>query len=289
MLQSIINGLISGSSIALVALSFSIIYSTVRFFHFAHAGIFLIAAYTYYLFIVVLKWPFFLAVIMGLIISCGVVVLIEKAIYNPLIKKGASPLILFLASLGVYIVIQNLIALFFGGGTLSIRSGIIKEGIIFFGARITPIQICILIANIILFFGISLLITKSLFGKKIIALASDADLAFCWGLNITKLRLSSFIIGSALAAIAALLIVLDVDMNLSIGMNYFLLAVVATIIGGIGSISGAAIGGILLGLILQFATYPLSSRWQTGIAFLIMFIFLIFRPYGIRGTGPSRV
>ena len=120
-------------------------------------------------------------------------------------------------------------------------------------------------------------------GQAMRAVANDPELASVTGIETDRVILSTFALGSALAGIAGILVALDVDMTPTMGMNALLMGVVAVIIGGIGSIPGVALGALLLGMAQQFGIWKISSQWQDAIAFVILLIFLLFRPQGFLG------
>lgn len=280
--QILINVLISSSVIILMAISFSIIYSTTRFFHFAHAVIFTSGAYFTFLFYKLFGFPIFLSISLAIICALLLGCLIEKIIYKPLRKKQASSMILLLASLGIYILLQNLISMIFGDDTKSIRSGVVKEGINIFGARITPIQIVIIVTAIIVTILLMLFLKKTKIGKAMQAVANDAELANISGISSDRVILISFAIGSGLAGLAGILVALDVDMTPTMGMNALMMGVVAMIVGG-NNIKGIVCAALLLGFAQNFGVWYISSQWQDAIAFVILLIFLLFRPQGFFG------
>ncbi len=281
-LELIFNGLISSGILIIIALGFSIIYSTTSFFHFAHAVIFTSGAYFAFLFYKLFDFPIYLsiplAVICALLLGC----LIEKSIYKPLRKKQASSMILLLSSLGIYILLQNLISMVFGDDTKSIRSGVVKEGINILGARITPIQITIIITSIIITVLLILFLKKTKIGNAMQAVANDTELANISGISSDRVILISFAIGSALAGLAGILVALDVDMTPTMGMNALMMGVVVIIVGG-NNIKGIVCAALLLGFAQNFGVWYISSQWQDAIAFVILLLFLLFKPEGFFG------
>lgn len=281
--QILANGLIAGSVYALVALGFSIIYSTVRFFHFAHGAIYTAGAYFTYLLFVLYKWPLAVAVTAAVVLAGMLGVTIEFFVYKPIKRQKASDTILLIASLGVFIVLQNLISLFFGDDAKTIRSGEVREGLDILGARITPVQIAIILTSLVLFALTAIILKRSKIGKALRAVANDLELAVVVGLDKDKIIYFTYFIGSALAAIAAILISLDIDMTPLMGFQAMLYGVVAVVIGGLGNILGAYFGGLLLGLAQHLGVWYISSKWQDAIAFVILILFLLFRPQGFFG------
>jgi branched-chain amino acid transport system permease protein len=302
--QMLSNGLVTGCIYLLMALGFTVIYRTVRFFHFAHGVVYAVGAYVAYavfsrwllvfgtkgavvggnesvvsdgLFVVGLS----IAVIAG-IIGAGVVgVLIDRLVYKPLRKRKAPNLVFLLASFGVFIFVQNLLQLIFGAQILTMRTGQVKEGHHILGAVITNIQILILVVSFLLFGALWLFIQKTKLGKAMRAVAEDPLAASIVGINPEKIILAAFAIGSALAGVAGILVSYETNIEPTMGMNAILKGIIASIIGGIGSIPGALFGGLFLGLAENLGIWKISSGWKDCIAFVILIIFLLVRPGGI--------
>ena len=286
--QILFNILIAFSVFTLAAVSFTLIYQTTRFFHFAHAVIFTAGAYFSFLFIQILGWSYFVAIPSAVIAACLIGCLTEWFIYKPLRKKGSSSIVLLLASLGIYIVLQNLISLFFGDDTKSIRTWEVREGIEVWGAYITPVQIIIVICSALLVILVAGYLMLAKTGKAMRAVASDSELSKLSGIKSDRIILISFAIGSALAGIAGILVALDVDMTPTMGMNMLLMGVVAMIIGGAGSIWGIVLGSLLLATAQNLAVWYISSQWMDAVAFAILLLFLLFKPEGFAGKKIRR-
>lgn len=283
LLQIIANGIIAAGVYILVALGFGLVYSATRFFHFAHGVVFTAGAYFTFLLKVWLGFPLSFSILLAIPLTTLLGCLMETFAYHPLRRKGASPLILLLASLGMYIVLQNVISMIFGDATKTIRSGPVKEGLNVFGARITPIQILIICVSIVLVVAVALLLKKTKMGKAMRAVANDPELASVSGIDSDRVILWTFAVGSALAGVAGILVALDVDMTPTMGMNALMMGVVAVIIGGVGSIPGVALGALLLGMAQHLGVWYISSKWQDAIAFIILAAFLLVRPQGFLG------
>jgi branched-chain amino acid transport system permease protein len=281
--QLILNGIIAGSIYTLVAVGFAVIYRTVRFFHFAHGVVFTAGAYFTYLFKAWLGWPVIVAAPLSIGLCALLGIIIEVSVYRPLRHKESSALILLLASLGIYIVLQNIISMVFGDDTKTIRSGIVKEGINILGARITPAQIAIIIVSLLLLVSCFIFLKYTKKGQAMRAVANDPELARVSGIESDRVILSTFALGSALAGIAGILVALDVNMTPTMGMNALLMGVVAVIIGGVGSIPGIALGALFLGMAQHLGAWNIGSQWQDAIAFVILLIFVLFRPQGFLG------
>jgi branched-subunit amino acid ABC-type transport system permease component len=164
----------------------------------------------------------------------------------------------------------------------------VREGLNVLGARITPVQIVIILTSLALFALTALILKRSKIGKALRAVANDPELAVVAGLDKDRIIYFTYFTGSALAAIAAILISLDIDMTPLMGFQAMLYGVVAVVIGGLGNILGAYFGGLLLGLAQHLGVWYISSKWQDAIAFVILILFLLFRPQGFFGRRMRR-
>lgn len=294
MSQVIVNTLISASVYGLIALSFSLIYGTTRFFHIAHGAVYVVGAYASLAAIKYMNWAAcgvwgtIGAVLVAIAASAGLGGLLECGIYRPLRRKRATPMVLLIASLGMYIVIQNLISAFFGDDAKTIRTWPVVEGLPIFGAHVTQIQILIIAVAALLFIVTILVLRYTKAGIALRALASNPSLALVIGMDTDRIILNGFLIGSALVGAAGVLISLDIDMTPTMGMNALLMGVVAAIIGGIGSIPGIAIGSLVLALAQHLGVWKIPTQWQDAIAFAILLLFLMLRPQGVFGKGVKK-
>ncbi len=287
-LQLILNGIIAGCIYALIALGFSIIYRTVKFFHFAHGVIYAAGAYLAYALFILLNINPVISFFLALILAGLLGVSVDRFVYLPLRKLNAPNLIYLIASFGVFIFLQNLIQLIFGAQILTLRTGPIKEGHHFLGAVITDIQILIIFMSLALFFLCWLFIQKTKFGKAIRAVADDPVGARVVGINSERIILSVFMIGSVLAGVAGILISLETNIDPTMGFNAILKGIIASIVGGIGSIPGALFGGLFLGLAENLGIWKIPAAWKDTIAFAILIIFLLIRPSGIMGIKTKK-
>jgi len=293
-LQLVVNSLIIGLVYALTALGFAIIYRTVRFFHFAHGVVYACGAYFAYSVLHIaysesnLPAALILAVLGG-VMGAGIIgILIDRVVYRPLRKRKAPNLVFLLASFGVFIFIQNLLQLIYGAQILTIRTGPVKEGRHIFGAVITDIQILILIVSVCLCAALWLFVKKTKLGKAMRAVADDPLAASVVGINPEKIILAAFAIGSMLAGVAGILVSLETNIEPTMGMNAILKGIIASIIGGIGSIPGAMFGGLFLGIAENLGIWKISAGWKDCIAFVILIIFLLIRPGGIMGIKSTK-
>lgn len=286
--QLILNSLITCSVFALIGVSFSLIYQAARFFHFAHAIVFTSGAYFTFLLKNWLSLPISLAISFSVVCCILLGCLIDVLVSKPLRQRNASPLVLLLASLGIYVVLQNTISLIFGDDVITIRSGVAREGVKIFDARITPVQIVTIGVSILLVVSTAIFLQKTKIGKAMRAVANDVELANISGVDGDRVFIWTFAIGSASAGVAGILVALDVDMTPTMGMNALMMGVVSVIIGGVGSIQGVAFGALLLSFAQHLGIWKISSQWQDAIAFALLLFFLLFRPQGFLGKKVKK-
>jgi branched-chain amino acid transport system permease protein len=281
--QLIVNALIAASAYALVALGFTIIYRTGHVFHFAHGIVFTAGAYFLYLLWCVLRLPCALSLGVGIVLCVFLGCLMEVVVYKRLRLRGASPLICLIASIGMYIVIQNGISLAFTDETLSVRSETTVEGFNIFGARITPVQLLIVMAALVLVTSVGVFLKRTKPGLAMRVVANDLELAMASGIESNRVILGAFALGSGLAGIAGMLVALDLELTPTMGMRAIMMGLVVVMIGGIGSTRGLLFGAVSLGLAQQVVAYWVSVQWQDAIAFVILLVFLVVRPQGLLG------
>ena len=286
--QLILNGIIAGSIYSLIALGFSIIYRTVKFFNLAHGVVYSVGAYFAYTLIISLHLNLTLSFFLSIALASALGIAINKFVYRPLRQQRASNLIFLLASFGVFIFLQNLIQLIYGAQILTIRTGPIKEGHNFFGTVITDIQILIVVVSIALMVLLWLFTQKTKLGKAMRAVSDNPIAANVIGIDPEKIIMISFAIGSALAGAAGILISFETNIEPIMGFGALLKGIIAAIIGGIGSIPGAVLGGLFLGLAENLGIWKISAGWKDCISFGILIIFLLIRPWGILGTKTEK-
>jgi len=287
-IQIITNSIIATATYSLIALGFVVIYRTVRFFHFAHGAVYTVGAYVAYSLYRQAGAPFIVAILGAAMVAGLLGVLIDRAVYVPLRRKKSSSLVLMLASFGVFIFIENLIAMIYGNQILTLRTGPIREGYHILGAVITPIQIMIICVAVVLMAALWLFIKYTKFGKAMRAVADDRVAASVVGIDPEKTILRSFFIGSSLAGVAGVLVSLETNLEPTMGFTALLKGIIAAIVGGMTSIPGAVLGALLLGFAENFGIWFIPAGWKDAIAFGILILFLLFRPQGILGKGGSR-
>jgi len=287
-LQIAINIFIFTSILLLLSLSFQLIYSATRFFVISLTAITTLSAY----FVLLLSYyiPFLIInIFLSILLATALGVLLEKFIYSPQRAKSNNLISVLISSLGVYIILQNLISLFFGDDTRSIRTSEVKIGRQIFSAYITDIQIVTIAISIFLFMAVLLILQKTSLGRQIRAVSNNPELCNIYGINSDRVILWATAIGTALASVAGILIALDVDMTPTFGFNYFFYGAVAMIIGGVGSYRGLIFGSLLLATAQHLAAYYIDTKWMDAMAYIILILFLIWKPLGFSGQRLKKV
>lgn len=288
-MQIICNIALSFFIYSLIALSFVLCYYPTRFFHLAHAITLTFAAYFTYFFYIQLHFPVAASIPLAIICATVIGMLSECALYKPLRRRNASPMILMIASLGLYTVLQNVISMLWGDDTKRVRTSEVKVGHEFFGAYITDIQIVTIVVCLVLFVGCVLFMQYSRIGRNIRAVASNPELSNIVGIHSDRVILWAFAIGSALAAVAGILIIFDTNMRPTMGFSWLLYSVIAMIIGGVGSNWGLVGGALLLATTQHLTGYYMGSQWMDAIAYIILILFLLAKPLGFSGKRLKKI
>ncbi len=285
--QILVNGLIAGAIYALVAAGFSLIYSTVKFVHFAHGGVIALSAYMLYLFYSMLGLPFWLAAIVAILSGSIFGVAIDYFIYRPLRKRRASPTIILVASVSVLLLLESFNLIFFGADVKSINFLDIGTGLTLGPVIITSLQIFIVASSISLLILLFAFMKYTKMGKAMRAVADNKSVAEIVGISSERIYTWSFALGSLIAGFAAVLIALEQNIEPTMGTALMIKGFTASIIGGVESVAGGVLGAFLLGLAENLGIWWLPSSYKDAIAFVILFIFLLFRPEGILGVKKS--
>lgn len=282
--QQLVNGITLGSTYALIALGYTMVYGILQLINFAHGEIYMFGAFIGMIMVTTFRLPIIAAFIVAMLFSSLLGMGIEMIAYRPLRKS--TRIAALISAIGVSIFLQNLGILIMGPATRpfprTIESHFYDLGVV----KIDLLQIIILVVSVILMFGLQLLVKKTKAGKAMRATAQDTDAANLMGININKIITFTFAIGSSLGAAAGVLIGLyfnsvDPLMGVMPGLKGF----VAAVLGGIGNIPGAMLGGVILGIVEVLGVAYVSSAYRDAIAFAILIIILLVKPSGIMGTN----
>jgi branched-chain amino acid transport system permease protein len=276
-LQLLVNSIVSGAIYALLAFGFTITYGTLNFFNMAHGAAFTVGAYLFYAFWTLVGLPLAGAAALAVTGTALLMVLVDLVAYARLRARHAPSWAMVVSSIGVAIFIEAVISLIFGSDTLSLRRGEVRPGLPILGAIITPNQIVILATAAALVAVLTAYLQMTRAGKALRAMANDAEMGIVIGINPRSTYMSTFALASGLAAIAGCLVALETDVYPTMGQSALLRAIVASIIGGIGNVPGAVLGGLVLGCVENFGVWQLNSGWQDGISLTLLLIFMLIR------------
>lgn len=283
-LQQIINGLATGSIYAMVALGYTMIYGILGLINFAQGEIYMAGAFTAVLLIHRLHVGFVPAFILALAVSSVVGVLMERIAFRPLRKSN--PLIPLIAAIGVSLSLQSFARILFGPNNRPFPVKFDYTILDILGTRIPMLDIVILGVSSLLMVALTVFIKRSKYGRAMVASAVDGDAARLMGINVDSMVTLTFIIGSVLSGAAGVMTAVYYNATYpTMGMLTGLKAFSAAILGGVGSIPGAIIGGLILGVAENLGAAYISSGLKDAVAFSIMIIVLIIRPSGIFGKG----
>lgn len=281
-IEQLINGLNLGSIYALMALGYTMVYGIAKMLNFAHGDIIMVGAYTLSLVMTNLGMPPIVAVLASVIVCSALGVTIEKIAYKPL--RNASPLTVLITAIGVSYFLQSVALLIFGSNKRKVDSAITMPGIKIGALELTGESIITLGVTLIIMIGLTLFIKKTKMGKAMLAVSEDKGAAQLMGINVNQTISITFAIGSALAAVAGVLFVSSYGfVGPYTGSLPGIKAFVAAVLGGIGSIPGAMLGGILLGIIESLSKAYISTNLSDAIVFAVLIIVLLVKPSGLLG------
>ena len=278
-LITLVNGLSLGGIYAMIALGYTMVYGIAKMLNFAHGDIIMVGGYAILVFLSINP---ILAIIFSVIFCVLLGILVEKAAYKPL--RGASPLAVLITAIGVSYFLQSLAQIVFGASpkyVIIAELGSVSIG----GISISVATIITLIASLIIMTGLTLFVKYTKTGRAMLAVSEDKDAARLMGVNVNNIIMITFAIGSALAALAGLFSLLRVPTIMpTYGALPGIKAFTAAVIGGIGSIPGAMLGGILLGVVECISnSIPAVAPYTMAIEFAILIVILLVKPTGILG------
>ncbi len=280
MFNTIIDGLSLGAIYALIALGYTMVYGIAKMLNFAHGDIIMVGAYAIYTVMLMGSSPIaiILAVLLPIVICTSLGIAVEKMAYKPL--RGASPLAVLITAIGVSYLLQGLSQLIFGVTPLPVDFKIPGN---IGGVNVYSIVTLVVAAAIMV--SLTLFVKYTKIGRAMIAVSEDKGAAQLMGINVNRIIAITFAIGSALAAVASIFYVMQIpSISPTFGSMPGIKAFTAAVIGGIGSIPGAMLGGVLLGLIEKLAqSIPVLAPYTTAIEFGLLIVILLVKPSGILG------
>ncbi|GEM_PF-164228 len=287
-LQLLANTLVAAAGLFIVGAAFSVIYAATGVFHFGVGAALALGAYVAYLAAGILHIPLMGAIVLALAAASACGWALGRWLFLPLQRRRASSLIQMLASLGAYIVVQECIALFMGDEARSLLPGRQVSVVSLLGARLTSIQLGILAISILVAGGGWWIGRVSRVGLVFRAVSSDPTLARISGINPDRVALGCFAMGGLLGGVSGIMVGLDLVITPTMGLHALLLGVVATLIGGVGSLAGLLVASLVVAFLQQFGVLALSSEWLDVIVFLMLIVIMLWRPGGVMGLRLRR-
>lgn len=282
----LINGISLGSVYAIIALGYTMVYGIAKMLNFAHGDVIMIGCYTVFTIVSTLNLPTWLGMIISIVLCTVLGITIEAVAYRPL-RQASSSLAVLITAIGVSYLLQNVALLIFGANTKSFTSVVNMDALKLGkgGAlTITGETIVTIAACIIIMIALTMFVNKTKAGQAMLAVSEDKGAAQLMGINVNATISLTFAIGSALAAIAGMLLCSSYPaLTPYTGSMPGIKAFVAAVFGGIGSIPGAFIGGIILGVIEILSKAYISSQLSDAIVFLVLIVVLVVKPTGILG------
>lgn len=283
-LSYLINGISLGSIYAIIALGYTMVYGIARMLNFAHGDIIMVGGFAIFTIVSTLNLPPLLGVLVAVVVCTILGVTIERVAYKPL--RGASSLAVLITAIGVSYLLQNIALLIFGSNARQFTSIVNVPGLKLAGGELTisGVTMVTIVTCIVIMVSLTLFIHKTRIGQAMLAVSEDTGAATLMGIDVNRTIAITFAIGSALAAVAgALLCSTYPSLTPYTGSMPGIKAFVAAVFGGIGSIPGALIGGVLLGVIENLSKAYISSQLSDAIVFSVLIIVLLVRPTGILG------
>jgi len=280
--QQLLNGLVTGSTYALIALGYTMVYGVLQLINFAHGEIYMMGAFTGLLLVTVAKLPFPLALLLAMGSTALLGVVIEFLAYRPL--RRSSRLSVLISAIGMSIFVQNVALWIWGPSTRSFLPPFPVTAFTIGSLRTNTLELLTLAVALAMMVGLHLLVTRTKLGKAMRAVAQDRETAALMGVNVNRTIAFTFAIGSSLAAAAGVMVgMLFNAVTPTMGVMPGLKGFVAAVLGGIGHIPGAMVGGLVLGMVEVLGVALLSSQWRDAVAFAILILVLLYRPSGLLG------
>ncbi|MGY2082769.1 branched-chain amino acid ABC transporter permease [Blastococcus sp. SYSU DS0539] len=286
--QLLLNGLVAGSLYALVAVGFALIFAATRHFHIAHAAVF--AAGGYFAYYLVDFLPVGPAVAAALLLSVLLGVALVTLLYRPLERRGGAGFVLFLVSLGALIVIDNIFTVQLGARPARLAAGGWFTTTVGLGQwSLIAGQVALIAVTFLLFGALVALLAKTRMGKLVQAFSANPEFVQIVGRKPQVVLVVVYALGSLLAAVAGVYVAADTGMQPGLGETFFIVSVMAVIIGGIGSITGAFVAAMLLGLLQNVLLLVMGAEWTLAAIFVLFLVLITVSPEGLAKINLRRV
>ena len=284
--QTSLNGLSYGAVYALGAVGLTLVYGILKLVNFAHGDFLTLGAYLAFLVNVTWELPFALGVLLAVVAVAMLGLLLERIMWRPMRGIGAGMLQLMLMSLGLALVLRNTIQFIWGSEVRSLDVDVFST-VSFLGLRIGRTELIVMLVGIAVLLAVGLLLRYSYLGKQMRALSDSVDLAETSGIDTTRVITYTWILAGGLAGLAGALIAAITNVKPELGFELLLPIFAVVVLGGIGNAFGALSAGLILGLVIEWSTLVIDSRWKLAIGFVVLILALIIRPQGIFGKART--
>ncbi len=301
-IQLTLNGLTLGSVYALIALGYSLVYGILKLLNFAHGDVFMVGSFIGFGTLQLLGgstdpmlpiWLLLVVITVAAMVGCAMLgVVIERFAYRPL--RNAPRIAPLISALGVSFFLAYSMQMLFGAEQRDYDAFALGNGVLFLegfnigNVRVPLLRIVIILAAFVLMILLWLLVTRTRIGKAMTATSHDREAAAMMGIDIDRVIVFTFVLGSALAGAAGVLFALRAPTFAAIGFLAGLKGFTAAVIGGIGSIPGAMVGGLILGFAEAYTQGYISTKWSDLLVFVILILFMLFRPQGLLGKADIK-
>lgn len=288
MLQLVVYGIISGSILALGAIGLTLVYSILNFANFAHGDFMVLGAYLALFFTVELALPMWLAFVLAMACTAGIAVLLDRVWFRPLRRRGARPVLLAISSLGLALMLRNIIRMLWGPQAQYYSRAIhFPFTVPVLHVRINTQQILIVAVALGLVMLVGVFLRRTKLGKAMRATSDNHNLALVSGIDTERVIVWTWVLGAALAAAGGILLGMSVRLQPIMGWNMLLPIFAATILGSIGSPYGAMLGALIIGLAEELSTQFIPTEYKAAVSLMLLVIVLLIRPQGLFG-GSQR-
>jgi neutral amino acid transport system permease protein len=281
-----LNGLAFGSIYALGAVGLTLVYGILKLVNFAHGDFLTFGAYAAFVINVTWGLPFVVGVLAAVVTTALLGLALERLMWRPMRKTGAGLLQLLLMSIGLALVIRNVIQMLAGSELKSLDVDVFST-VNFLGLRIGETELIVVVVGIVVLVAVGLMLRFTTLGKQMRALSDNLDLAETSGIDTGRVITYTWLLAGGLAGLAGALIAGITSVKPELGFELLLPIFAVVVLGGIGNAFGALSAGIILGLVIEWSTLIIDARWKLAIGFVILIVVLVIRPQGIFGKARS--
>jgi len=284
--QASLNGLTLGVIYALGAVGLTLVYGILKLVNFAHGDFLTFGAYMAYMVNVTWGMPLFAGIFVAMAATAVLGLFLERAMWRPMRSRGAGFLQLLLMAIGLAFIIRSTIQWFWGTEIRTLDVNVVDSAT-FLGLRIGETELMVVLVGLVVLVATGLVVRFSLLGKQMRALSDDLALAETAGIDTRRVILYTWIFSGALAGLAGVLSGALTNLRPELGFELLLPIFAAVILGGIGNPFGALVGGLVLGVVIEWSTLVIEPRWKVTVGFVALIIALVIRPQGIFGKARA--